>query len=152
MVFVGMLEFFNTYEQILNVNLQYFFFVFASMSNVQNCGGTDANAFESGGAAGYNAPISCDVFFSYAWWITFYNLAVIVVTIAALIGFIQRFRPGVIILLAISLMQNLDTANNYLFYNYVETGSGTFDASARVATAGAIIKPWTDLPSHIHSA
>ena len=107
---------------------------------MQKCGGADANLFLTGGASGYNGPVSCDVFFAYPWWITFYNLTAIGISIAALLGFMQRFRPGVMALLSISLMQNLDTANTFLFYNDVETTSGSFNSSARVTAAGAIIK------------
>jgi hypothetical protein len=80
------------------------------------------------------------VFFSYPWWITFYNLGVLLLAAASLGGFLHRFRPGIIALLAISLMQNLSTANTFLYYDSVPTTSGTFEARARVTSAGAIIK------------
>jgi hypothetical protein len=78
----------------------------AGASSMQaDCGSSDATFLLSGGAAGYNAPVPCNRFFSYLWWHTFYNLTVWCITAATLIGFLNRFRPGLAVLLAISLMQ-----------------------------------------------
>lgn len=53
---------------------------------------------------------------------------------------LPRFRPALIALMAISIMQSMETANTYLSYNYLPTTSGAFRARSRTTTAGAIIK------------
>jgi hypothetical protein len=37
------------------------------------CGGSAANLFLGGGSSGYLAHISCDRFFAYPWFITFFS-------------------------------------------------------------------------------
>jgi len=107
---------------------------------LQSCGSSAADFLLSGGSAGYNGAIPCDVFFSYAWWITFYNIFVWILAALTLIRGLDRFRPGIIALLAISIMQSMETANTYLYYDTLRTTSGTFEARAKVAAAGAIMK------------
>ena len=110
------------------------------LSGMQSsCGGSDANFLLSGGSAGYNAPVSCDTFFSYAWWIAFYNIAVWIVTAVTLAGNLPRFRPGIIALLAISIMQSMETANNYLYYDTLPTSSGAFVARAIIKSVALLL-------------
>jgi hypothetical protein len=100
----------------------------------QSCGASNAPSVLSGGAAGYNAPITCSRFFSYLWWHTFYNLTVWLLAAATLAGGLSRFRPGIVVLLAISLMQALESSNNWLYFDTLPTTSSAFTARAKVRT------------------
>lgn len=113
----------------------------AGVSAMQySCGGSDANLLLSGGSAGYNGAVSCDVYFSYSWWFVFYNLFVLIVSSIALAGSLAKFRPGLVALQAVAAMQAIVLANNYLYFNDLAIESGTLVARAKVAVAGAVIK------------
>ena len=104
-----------------------------------SCGGTNVQSV--GGLAGYNAPISCDHFFGYTWWITFYNLGFVLAAIGTMAtGNMSRFRPGLIGLGAIAAMQAMVCANTFLSLNQLNIDSETFKTRARVTVAGAVIK------------
>ncbi len=104
-----------------------------------SCGGTNVQTV--GGLAGYNAAISCNHFFGYTWWITFYNLGFVLAAIFTMAsGNMSRFRPGLIGLGAIAAMQAMVCANTFLSMNQLPIDSETFKTRARVTVAGAVIK------------
>eukprot|EP00889_Picochlorum_renovo_P005927 jgi/Picre1/32957/NNA_008284.t1 len=104
-----------------------------------SCGGTNVQSV--GGLAGYNAPISCDHFFGYTWWITFYNLGFVLAAIGTMAtGNVSRFRPGLIGLGAIAAMQAMVCANTFLSLNQLNIDSETFKTRARVTLLVAVIK------------
>jgi hypothetical protein len=117
-------------------------FVICLDLSLQACGGTRVTSILSGGSAGYNGSISCDVFFSYTWWIWAYGLFMVVLTPAIMgSGALSRFRPGLITLLTIAAMQAMQVANTYLYFNQLpETSSGGFAARYQTTVAGGIIK------------
>lgn len=125
-----------------NHPLSYCYTYFASTCCLQACGGTRVTSILSGGSAGYNGAISCDVFFSYTWWIWAYGLFIVVLTPAIMgSGALARFRPGLITLLTIAAMQAMQVANTYLYFNQLpETSSGGFAARYQTTVAGGIIK------------
>lgn len=108
----------------------------------QACGGSDAPSLTTAGAAGYLAPVSCDRFFRYLWWIWALFLFVLVVAALALARASMAKMRGVIIgLVAVLVTLTMNTANTFL---YIGDGgwsaiSGLFRARARVTVAGAII-------------
>jgi len=73
------------------------------------------------------------------WWITFYDLGFLVAGILTLMYGLKKFRPGIVALAAIVVMQSTVAANTYISYNQL-TVTSLFQTRAQVATAGAIIK------------
>jgi len=109
----------------------------------QACGGSRANNAQEeylGGVSGYNSPVSCDQFFGYTWWITFYNLIFLVAAVLTLLKGMTSFRPGIVAMASIVIMQSIVVTNNYLNYNEIDTTSSTFDARAQVTVAGAMLQ------------
>ena len=107
----------------------------------QSCGASAADFLLGGGSAGFNAAVPCDVFFEYTWWMTFYNLFLLILTAIVLsTNSLPTFRPGLVTLSAVGAMMSMIIANTYLYYNSLPTTSGTFTARARVTVAGGIIK------------
>eukprot|EP00887_Chlorella_sp_A99_P005041 scaffold4.g5041.t1 len=106
----------------------------------QNCGSSGADAITTAGAVGYLAPVSCDKFYRYTWWITWYLFLMVVLTpIVLAAGHLRFFRAGMVGLWAPLLVLLMDTANTYLYFNGLSSVSGTLLSRARVTVAGAVI-------------
>lgn len=104
------------------------------------CGSAQPNVSAFGGLAGYNAPVSCDNFFGYTWWFVFYNLVFwIAAGITLKMGALKKFRPGLVGLASIAIMQSTVAANTYVSFTTFDTTS-TFKSRAQVTIAGACIK------------
>lgn len=110
----------------------------ASMQSA--CGDAQPNVSTLGGLAGYNAVIGCDNFFGYTWWFVFYNLAFLIAAgITLKMNALKSFRPGLIGLAAIAVMQSTVAANTYISFTTFDTTS-VFKSRAQVTIAGACIK------------
>jgi len=104
------------------------------------CGDAQPNATTLGGLAGYNAVVGCDNFFGYTWWFVFYNLAFLIAAIVTLkLKALKSFRPGLIGLAAIAVMQSTMAANTYVSFTSFDSTS-VFKSRAQVTIAGACIK------------
>eukprot|EP00887_Chlorella_sp_A99_P005657 scaffold1.g5657.t1 len=118
----------------------------------KECGASPVNALTQAGPAGYLAPISCDKFFRYLWWIWALLLTVLVIAAVGLAtATINMFRPGggkwrgqrgaLVGLLAVTVTLLMDTANTFLYIS--DAGfplvTGVMVTRARVTVAGAII-------------
>ena len=125
----------------LALDLVGFIFLLSGVASMQEaCGGAQPNVSLLGGRAGYNTPAGCDNAFGYTWWFTFYNLAFWIAAVVIIKkDAIKAFRPGLIGLASITIMQSTVAANTYLIFNTFDTTS-TFKSRARVTVAGAIFK------------
>lgn len=64
------------------------------------CGRSSANSLTISGAGAYFAPIPCDKFYRYTWWIVWYEIAMaVVVPIVLAQGKVHQWRYGLIGLL-----------------------------------------------------
>lgn len=110
----------------------------ASMQSA--CGDAQPNVTTLGGLAGYNSIIGCDRFFGYTWWFVFYNLAFLIGAAVTLkMKALKSFRPGLIALASIAVMQSTMAANTYVSFTSFDTTS-VFKSRAQVTIAGACIK------------
>ncbi|GAB4814471.1 hypothetical protein N2152v2_001517 [Parachlorella kessleri] len=91
--------------------------------------------------------VSCDKFFRYTWWITFFHFFVWFLVLAFLFTrTIHKFRAGLVGLLAAVTVLLMDTANTYLYFEDVPSpgGDSTFRDRAKVVFAGALIAAVAD--------
>lgn len=106
------------------------------------CGDTTINQV----TVGYLAPISCDHFFQYTWWITYLHWFVGVMVIFYLVtGVLSRTRISLVGLCAVAAVLLMDTANTYLYFNNVPGLTSTMAASTKVTVAGAVVSAVADL-------
>ena len=69
--------------------------------------------------------VSCDKFFRYTWWITFFHFFVWLLVLAFLFTrTIHKFRAGLVGLLATVTVLLMDTANTYLYFKDVPAPAG----------------------------
>lgn len=106
---------------------------------VQNCGGGSTDALALAGTLGYLGPVSCDKFFGYTWWITWYVFFLtILIPILTAAGSLNKFRAGLLGLMGPATMLCGDAANTFNYWNHVPVGS-TAVARARTMMAGCIV-------------
>lgn len=115
-------------------------FLSGTASMQSGCGDAQPNVTSLGGLAGYNTVVACDNFFAYTWWFVFYNLAFLIAAgITIKMKALKKFRPGLIGLATIAVMQSTIAANTYVSFTTFDTTS-VFKSRAQVTIAGACIK------------
>lgn len=115
----------------------------AGVTSMQsNCGDTVINQV----TVGYLAPISCDHFFQYTWWITYLHWFVGVMVFTYLVSrVLNRTRIALVGLCAVAAVVLMDTANTYLYFNNVPGLTSIMAASTKVTVAGAVVSAVADL-------
>lgn len=119
-----------------------FVLILSATAALQNdCGGAGTNRLWGG--TGYFAPTSCSKFYRYPWWITFYTLFVLLLTLAFVaIRKVHAFRTALVGLLAVLTLLLMDSTNTFFGAKELAEGqniSGASKARARVWMAGGII-------------
>ncbi|PRW44259.1 UPF0420 [Chlorella sorokiniana] len=91
------------------------------------------------GQPGYLAPVPCNKLFSYPWWIWAFLTFMFVMLALGVTTFMGRLRGMLVALSAALLVLLMNTANTFLYVNYIDGLPGTIAARGRVLAAGAII-------------
>ncbi|KAI7836796.1 hypothetical protein COHA_009341 [Chlorella ohadii] len=91
------------------------------------------------GQPGYLAPVACNKLFSYPWWIWAFLTFMFVLLAVGATTFNGRLRGMLVALSAALLVLLMNTANTFLYVNYIDGLPGTIAARGRVLAAGAIM-------------
>lgn len=105
------------------------------------CGAAGPNNIALWGATNYMAPVNCNRFFSFDWFIVFFEGFVwLLLALFVLPRIVHKFRSGLIAFLAIATTLLMLACNTWVrVISYDDTISGTFVRRARVAFAGALV-------------
>ncbi|GAB4814472.1 hypothetical protein N2152v2_001518 [Parachlorella kessleri] len=115
----------------------------------QRCGSVPTPDMAEYASMGYlPGRVSCDKFFRYTWWITFFHFFVWFLVLAFLLTrSIHKFRAGLVGLLAAVTVLLMDTANTYLYFRmclHLRETVSTFKDRTLVVFSGALISAVAD--------
>lgn len=90
--------------------------------------------------AGYLGRVGCDVLFGYAWWVVFFEAAVLAFCCVAHAGqdeVAPAWKMSLVGLLAVTTVLLMDTANTFSLFRYYDSVLHT--SQPRAVMAGAIM-------------